>query len=92
MSNISAISDISESLSGQTIDYYIDICRFFAKHSTVRNRNTEIMVMCLSEATCLLMEWCFNESGTNVYNKTETQAQNNVLDTMETTTKNINKT
>ena len=25
-------------------------------------------------------------------NKTETQAQNNVLDTMETTTKNINKT
>ena len=25
-------------------------------------------------------------------NKTETQTQNNVLDTMETTTKNINKT
>ena len=25
-------------------------------------------------------------------NKTKTQAQNNVLDTMETTTKNINKT
>jgi hypothetical protein len=56
-----------EPLSGQTKDYYIDICCFFAKHSTVRNRNKEIMVMFLSEATCLLMECCFNESGTNVY-------------------------
>jgi hypothetical protein len=56
-----------EPLSGQTKDYYIDSCCLFAKHSTVRNRDKEIMVMCLSGTTGLLMECCFNESGTNVY-------------------------
>ena len=37
----SAVDRRFESLSGQTKDYKIDICRFFAKHASFRSKSNK---------------------------------------------------
>ena len=54
-----------EPLSGQTKDYKIGICCFFAKHARIiKDKETlwyVIRIMCPSGATCLSVDCCFSE-------------------------------
>ena len=51
--------------SGQTKDYNIDMCYFYAKHAALRRKIKDqrlgIRIMCLNRATCLSVDCCFSE-------------------------------
>ena len=62
----SAVDRGFERRSGQTKDYQIDICCFFAKHATLRRIRAKtgwlgIIIMCPSWATCQSADCCFSE-------------------------------
>jgi hypothetical protein len=61
----SAVNRGFEPRLGQTKDYEIGICCFSAKHTTLRR----IMIMYLSDATCLSADCCF--SNLVLYNTTK---------------------
>ena len=54
-----AIDRAFESKSDQTKDYIIGIWCFSNKHTSLRI--VEIGIMCSNEATCLPVDYCFNE-------------------------------
>ena len=48
--------------SGQTKDYKIGICCFYAKHAVIAKTDwLEMGIICMSGATCLPADSCFSE-------------------------------
>ena len=60
---LSVINRVFEPRSGQTHDFKIGICSFFAMQQREKTKSgwIGIRIMCPSGATCLLMECCFSE-------------------------------
>ena len=65
VSGSSALDRGFETRLGQTKDYEIGICYFFAKHAALRKRAKTglvgIRIMCPNGATCLPADCCFSE-------------------------------
>jgi hypothetical protein len=57
---LSAVDRGFEPRSGQTKDFKIGICCFFAKYAALR-RKSKHRIMCPSGATCLPADCCFSE-------------------------------